>query len=235
VDGKSIALDVRVRLKNGEQIDVEMQTQRHPALRERALYYWARLYVGQLQRGSAYAQLRRCAVIWITTFHELPDTRFHSVFRVLQAHDASPLTDHFELHLLELPKLREALDKNDEPSLTAWGRFLAATADDDLETLAMEHPVLKEAKDALERLSADPESRVRAEQREMALISYELGLSMAHRQGRVAVLERLLTTKFGTLPAGITARLSSASDAELATWADRILTAGTLETVFEGS
>jgi hypothetical protein len=99
----------------------------------------------------------------------------------------------------------------------------------------MEHPVLKEAKDALERLSADPESRVRAEQREMALISYELGLSMAHRQGRVAVLERLLTTKFGTLPAVITARLSSASDAELATWADRILTAGTLETVFEGS
>jgi predicted transposase/invertase (TIGR01784 family) len=53
VDGKSIALDVRVRLSNGEQIDVEMQTQRHPALRERALYYWARLYVGQLQRGQA--------------------------------------------------------------------------------------------------------------------------------------------------------------------------------------
>jgi hypothetical protein len=91
-----------------------MQTQRHPALRERALYYWARL----------------C--------------------------------------------LREALDKNDEPSLTAWARFLTATADDDLETLAMENPVLKQAKDALERLSADPESRVRAEQREMALISTSL-------------------------------------------------------------
>jgi hypothetical protein len=99
----------------------------------------------------------------------------------------------------------------------------------------MEHPVLKEAKDALERLSADPESRVRAEQREMALISYELGLSRAHRQGRVAVLERQLTTKFGALPADITARLSNASDAELASWADRILSAGTLETVFEGS
>src|SRR5947207_13012128 len=43
VDDKGIALDVRVRLANGEQIDVEMQTQRHPALRGRALYYWARL------------------------------------------------------------------------------------------------------------------------------------------------------------------------------------------------
>ena len=68
---------------------------------------------------------------------------------------------------MELPKLREAFQKNDEPSLVAWGRFLVATADDDLETLAMENPVLKQAKDALERLSADPEARLRAEQREI--------------------------------------------------------------------
>src|SRR5258706_6525426 len=215
VDDKSIALDVRVRLANGEQIDVEMQTQRHLALRERALYYWARLYVGQLQRGSAYADLRRCVVIWITNFNELPEPRFHSIFGLLELHDTAPLTDHLELHLLELPKLREALDTNDEPSLVAWGKFLTATADEDLETLAMENPVLKQAKDALDRLSADPESRVRAEQREMALISYELGLSAARREGieqgslqrAVEVLRRQLTIKFGPLPAGVTARM----------------------------
>jgi flagellar biosynthesis/type III secretory pathway protein FliH len=121
----------------------------------------------------------------------------------------------------------------------------------------MENPVLKQAKDALERLSADPESRVRAEQREMALISYELGLSAARREGiergrvegiergrvegiergrvegKAELLQRLLATKFGTLPTGTMARLASASDAELADWADRILTAGTLESVFE--
>jgi flagellar biosynthesis/type III secretory pathway protein FliH len=122
----------------------------------------------------------------------------------------------------------------------------------------MENPVLKQAKDALERLSADPESRVRAEQREMALISYELGLSAARREGiergrvegieqgrvegiergrvegKAQLLQRQLTTKFGSLPSGTVARLSSAGDAELADWADRVLTAGTLESVFEG-
>jgi predicted transposase/invertase (TIGR01784 family) len=237
VDGKSIALDVRARLGNGEQIDVEMQTQRHPALRERALYYWARLYVGQLQRGSAYTELRRCVVVWITTFNELPEQRFHSVFSLREAHNSAPLTDHLELHLLELPKLREALDKNDEPSLTAWGRFLSASADDDLETLAMENPVLKQAKDALERLSADPESRVRAEQREMALISYELGLSAARRQGiqqgRAEALQRQLTLKFGPLSAEVAARMASATDDELLKWLDRVLSATTLDSVFE--
>src|SRR5260221_1843443 len=46
---KNIALDLRVRFQNGEQVDVEMQSRRHPALRERALYYWSRLYARQLQ------------------------------------------------------------------------------------------------------------------------------------------------------------------------------------------
>ena len=119
VDDKSIALDVRVRLANGEQIDVEMQSQRHPALRARALYYWARLYVGQQQHGAAYTALRRCAVVWITNFNELPEQRFHSIFGLREAHSAAQLTDHLELHLVELPKLRDALDRNDEPSLAA--------------------------------------------------------------------------------------------------------------------
>jgi predicted transposase/invertase (TIGR01784 family) len=233
VDDKSIALDVRVQLVNGERIDVEMQSQRRPALRQRALCYWARLYVGQLQRGSPYTDLRRSVVIWITNFSGLPGPRFHSVFGLREAHSAAPLTDHLELHLLELPKLRDALETNDEPTLVAWGRFLTATADEDLETLAMENPVLKQAKDALERLSADPESRVRAEQREMALVSYELDLSAARREGRVELLVRLLTVKFGTLPTGIAARVASASDGELVNWADRVLSATTLDSVFE--
>jgi len=261
VDDKSIALDVRVRLPNGEQIDVEMQTQRHPALRERALYYWARLYVGQQQHGSPYTDLRRCAVIWITNFNELAGQRFHSIFGLREVRDAAPLTDQLELHLVELPKLREALDRNDEPTLVGWARFLTATVDQELETLAMENPVLKQAKDALDRLSADPAARIRAEQREMALFSYELGLSRAHRdgiekgveqgieqgiqqgvekgleqgrvQGKAELLQRQLTLKFGAVPADVAGRVASATDEELANWADRVLTATTLEGVFE--
>jgi predicted transposase/invertase (TIGR01784 family) len=235
VDDKSIALDVRVRLANGEQVDVEMQTQRHPALRERALYYWARLYVGQQQHGSPYTDLRRCAVIWITNFNELAGQRFHSVFGLREVRDAAPLTDHLEVHLLELPKLREALDRNDEPTLVAWARFLTATVDEDLETLAMENPVLKQAKDALDRLSADPAARERAEQREMALFSHELGLSRARREGKAEQLQEMLTVKFGPLPAGLAERIANASHEELANWANGILSASTLESVFHPS
>jgi len=237
VDDKSIALDVRVRLASGEQVDVEMQSQRRPAQRARALYYWARLYAGQLQRGAPYTELRRCVVVLITSFAELPSPRFHSVFRVQERHASEPLTDHLELHLVELPKLREeTMDRNDEPALTAWGRFLAASADDDLETLAMEHPVLKQATDALERLSANQEARLRAEQREMALISYELDLSVARREGRAEgkanLLQHQLAIKFGQLAPSVAERVAVAGEVELDRWSERVLSADTLESVF---
>jgi predicted transposase/invertase (TIGR01784 family) len=93
-----------------------MQNQRRPALRERALYYWARLFSGQLRRGDPYTALRRCVVVMITDFAELKSERFHSIFQVHERHGGELLTDHLELHLLELPKLTSARDRNDEPS-----------------------------------------------------------------------------------------------------------------------
>jgi predicted transposase/invertase (TIGR01784 family) len=127
VDDKGIALDLRVGLASGEQVDIEMQSQPRPAGRERALYYWARLYGGQLARGDHYAELRRCVVVFITDFNELDDKRFHSTFRVEETHDHTPLTDQLEIHLIELPKLPQAALTNDEPDLVLWGKFLTAS------------------------------------------------------------------------------------------------------------
>jgi hypothetical protein len=101
------------------------------------------------------------------------------------------------------------------------------------ERLGVDDPVLKQAKDALDRLSADPDARIRAEQREMALFSYELGLSTARRegiaQGKAELLQRQLTLKFGAVPADVAGRVASATGEELASWADRVLSATTLE------
>jgi hypothetical protein len=100
--------------------------------------------------------------------------------------------------------------------------------------------VFKKAKDALDRLSADPQARLRAEQREMALLSYELDLTKARseglqqglQQGTAARLKRLLTLKFGELPATVVARLANANEAELSRWSERMLSKDSLDSVF---
>ena len=116
----------------------------------------------------------------------------------------------------------------------------------------MEHPVLKLAKAALDRLSADDVARLQAEQREMALLTFEAGMAAAreeaeqkgrreghqegHREGRSAgtaeVLLRLLTIKFGPQPASMVERLAGASQVDLLRWSERVLSAEALEGVF---
>lgn len=244
VEDKLIFLDLRVRLQSGEQIDVEMQTRRHMALRPRVLFYWGRLYTGQLRRGEPYSGLQRCAVVLITDFIELPGARFHSVFQARERSNGDLLTDHLELHVLELPKLRQALAGKDEPALAAWCRFLAAETDDDREALAMQHPILKDAKDALDKLSADPDTLERAERREIELKLHEYGAALTRAEGRTEgrtegradgkrqTLLRLLVIKFGELPAEPQARIATAAEADLDLWLERFVTATTLDSIF---
>jgi hypothetical protein len=64
-----------------------------------------------------------------------------------------------------------------------------------------------------------------------------MGLRKAWNKGRMRgiaeILQRLLTTKFGPLPPAVAARVASASHAELANWAARVLSAATLDDVFD--
>jgi predicted transposase/invertase (TIGR01784 family) len=239
VQEKVVFLDLRVRLQGGEQVDVEMQTRRHIALRPRVLFYWARLYTGQLLRGQSYSGLQRCAVVLIADFVELNTPRFHSVFQARERSTGELLTDHLELHVVELPKLRVGAVGIDEPALAAWCRFLAAETDDELEALAMQHPILKDAKDALDKLSADPDARERAERREIELKLYEYGAARVRAEGRLegkqSLLLRQLTRKFGDLPSVVQTRLATANDVDLDLWSDRMLSADTLEAVFSSA
>ncbi len=257
VEDKGVVLDLRVALEDGQQVDVEMQTQPRLARRERALYYWARMYGGQLGRGQGYDALRRCVVVQILAFREPQEGRFHSVFRVSEARSQRTFSDHFELHLLELPNLITDVTANEEPTLAKWGKFLEASNDEEREALAMTDPVLRKAKDALDALSADPDARVLAEMRELAQKPYQVDLGKAHREGfnegkaegfnegkaegfnegragaQTELLLRLMTVRFGTIPPKLAERVRQATESELLRWSERLLTAESLEAVFE--
>ncbi|MES1183871.1 MAG: hypothetical protein ABUL60_08640 [Myxococcales bacterium] len=112
----------------------------------------------------------------------------------------------------------------------------------------MQYPILKDAKDALEKLSADPEARERAERREIELKLYEYGAATIRAEGRVegraegrvegrfegkqrALLD-LLTLKFGVVPLEARTRLDTATESDLDFWIKRVLSAERLDAVF---
>jgi hypothetical protein len=99
--------------------------------------------------------------------------------------------------------------------------------------------MLKEAKHALEKLSADPEARLQAEHREMSLLLHEAGQAKIRREGRAegriegkaAVLLDLLTIKFGPLSPEVVQRVQRAPETSLDAWSKRLMSATTLDEV----
>ena len=114
--------------------------------------------------------------------------------------------------------------------------------DDNLENYR-ERGILKEANE----LSFQPSNKLdslfkEAEQKAEALgkqqgmlIGENRGLTIGERQGQVRVLARLLCRRFDVSPTYAIARLNGASSEQYEQWADNILTAQTLEQVFECS
>ena len=242
-DDKGALLDVLVLLDDGRQVDVEMQSCSRPGLRQRALFYWARMYASQIGRGQSHAELESCVSIFVLDFEELRGTQFHSKFQVLEVSTREAFSDALELHVVELPKLA-GCETGSELDLLRWGRFFAAETDDELEELAMQDPVMRKAKEALESLSADPSARELARQRELGMLGYQIDLQAARRQGkdegqavgeakgRATALTHLLTKRFGDLPPSVEQRIAAASVEQLADWFDTAITASSLTEVF---
>ncbi len=100
-EDKGIVLDLMLRLADGSLVDVEMQVDRRPAFRKRALYYWSRMFSSQLVRGEVYGALRPTVLVVFLNYRELEAKRLHSVFRVLEASDHQLFCDELEIHLVE--------------------------------------------------------------------------------------------------------------------------------------
>lgn len=92
------------------------------------------------------------------------------------------------------------------------------------------------AKEALDRLSQDPETSRIARERADAVKLYKLDLAASHAEGRaegqIQLLLKQLRLRFGELPESIHRRVETADSECLESWGERILTAGTLDGVF---
>ena len=186
IDDKGIVLDLLVRLADGTMTNLEMQVQRRRGFRQRALYYWARSFTSQLERGQAYVKLRPAVLIVFLCYEETETNRLHSVFKVMETHDHMLLSEDLGIHFVELPNLElmSQDEKNAEGELMNWARFFAARSDEDLEAAAKRDTMVEKAMDYLEKLSEKADVRLLAERREMAHKMYKMELSLTREEGR---------------------------------------------------
>ena len=241
--GKAIVLDVLAEDAHGHRFDIEMQARRHPDWAMRSVYYLARTLGQQMVEGDGYGQLRPAIGIHLLDFR-LFDDPAQALWRFRLRDDWQPLIrlgDELELNLVELPKAQTlgGLPR----AVSAWVTFFERW-NEETAMATIQEPSVREAMRRLETLSGDEEARIRAELRQKAIWDEVSARSWERREGRREgreegrteaqreILQRMLTRRFGTVPAEAIARIRAADEATLDTWIDRLLTARTSEEVF---
>jgi predicted transposase/invertase (TIGR01784 family) len=174
-------LDLRISLRSGKKIDVEIQIEPQPSIWKRMLYYSARLLTDQMGAGEDYGKINRVVSILIS-YHPLlaKQKAFHHCFRMYDEKTKLYYPDSPEIHTLEVKKARDAEDS----PLTNWLRFFAAESTEEFEMVARTSPAIAEAWSVIQYLSADEEARMLAEYEEMARRDEADRRQGAYSQGR---------------------------------------------------
>ena len=181
-DGKYGILDVRVRMKNGSQMDLEMQVAPFEFWNNRVIFYLSKMYAEQVKEGDKYKNLKPCIQVSILNFNLFHEDR--TCFREIAFCDLTTkqkYTDLLEIYVLELKKLPP--EQKEEPLIIKWMRFLAAESREDFEKMAEEDTYINEAYEVLQKLSADERKRLEYEARQKAILDYNSQMSSSREEG----------------------------------------------------
>lgn len=177
-------LDVRATTDKGEHINIEIQLDNKYNMIKRSLYYWSKLYEGQLESGNDYQKLARTICINLIDFNLLNHDKFHSVYRLKDCETHEELTDIIELHFIELKKMKHVKHADEVKSnLEAWLHFIYQPDSEVVRELEAVESEIKSAKAELIRLSGNKVERELFEKRRQAMLDEASALAFAEEKG----------------------------------------------------
>lgn len=184
LEDKYSRLDVKAITNKGEHINIEIQLKDEYNMIKRSLYYWSKLYEGQLETGENYQKLSRTICINLLDFNLLHHSKFHSVYRLKDCQTNEELTDVMELHFIELKKMKDVKRVEEvKTKLEAWLYFINQPDSELVQELEKIEVEIREAKAELIRLSGDRKERERYEKRRESRLNEVSALSYAEEKG----------------------------------------------------
>jgi len=160
-------LDVRVKTKSGQVINIEIQVNPEKYIGKRLSFYKSKMIVEQVGKNEPYKKIQRVICVCILSRALFPEVneylnrfRFHN-----RENDLCFQEIPEEIYTLELSKVPDA---HDGQRVWEWLQFLLARTQEEFEMIAERNPEIRKATDALYTLSADPAVRVEYEMREKA-------------------------------------------------------------------
>ena len=191
-DEKLGILDVLAKGEDGTNYNIEMQNATSETLPYRILWYWSKLYNGELKIGNTYGELKKTIAIIILNnrmknLSEIKD-KFHTTWNIREETYRDVIfTDYFELHIVELPKYKELKTKENE---NVWLDFIKEPRGEEVMKKMEREKELKEAKEKWEEIVSDEKLRNMALRHEVAMLDYNTGLEDAWNEGAMVGIEK---------------------------------------------
>ena len=162
ISDKIGVLDVKLRLKNNTIIDVEIQNRWNSEFVQRTIFYWAKMYTENLKTGEVYTKLPKCITINIVGEGFNLNSLLHSEYNVVEKHINNRLSDEFEIHFLNLAKVKD--DENIEldekkKKLYNWLKFIETDDEEVRNMLAQESPIMAKANATINIMEMSPKEK----------------------------------------------------------------------------
>ena len=142
---KESIVDLKAVTEDGIIVIIEIQTYSTKNFFERTLYYWSKNYSSVLKKGDKYEKLH--PVISINLIDDIlfdkNDKRMHTCYLLKEKNTNEILTDHIQLHYVEIPKFDENADIKKE--LKNWILFLKSNKEEDMSQLLKEDTIFEKA------------------------------------------------------------------------------------------
>ena len=144
-NNKESIVDLKAVTEDGIIVIIEIQTYSTKNFFERTLYYWSKNYSNILKKGEDYPELK--PVISINLIDDIlfdkTDNRMHTCYLLKEKNSNKILTDHIQLHYIEIPKFNN--DSNITTELKNWILFLKSNKEEDMSQLLKEDTIFEKA------------------------------------------------------------------------------------------
>lgn len=176
-------LDIKLFLKDGQKINIEMQNRYQEDWEERCLFYNCRMFAEGFAHGRPYGELERCIHVGILDFNQMVSRGFHHSIFLMDRKTGELFSSKFVFHVIELKKLKDATKEEKEDPLYRWAKFIAS---ENWEALCMEakgNAYMEAARDELDKINQSETERWLYLRREMAISDEKSRMLTALHQG----------------------------------------------------
>ena len=183
-------MDGKLKLKDGRKINIEMQNRFQEDWIERSLFYNCRMFVEGFSYSQPYRELAPCIHVGILDFNLMKSQGFHHEITLRDTKTDELYSGKFAFHVIELKKLDDVPESEQNTLLYRWARLIAAKDWKEVCEVASGDTYMEAARDVLDKMNQDRVERYLYLRREMAYTDEISRMQTAENLGLKQGMER---------------------------------------------